>query len=190
MEGRAPALDERMLRAVGHPLRYRVLIALDEQIASPVQLARQLGEPLGRVGHHVRVLARLGAIELVSTRRRRGATEHFYKAVTRPWFDDEALVRLPAAVRRTLVGDTLRRISEDVLEADAAGGFDQLRAYVSRMQLPPLDDEAMRAVTAILDDAVERAVAVGREAAGRAGTDGEPTELVLLHFVRPSAGTG
>ena len=127
-ESRAPTLDDRMLRAVAHPLRFRVLVALGEEVSSPNQVAAEAGEPLGRVAHHVRLLARLGAIELVSTRPRRGATEHFYRAVTRPWFDDGTWAQLPLSTRRTLVGDTLRRIASDVSAGLESGAFDDLRA--------------------------------------------------------------
>lgn len=184
-DSRAPTLDDRMLRAVAHPLRFRVLVALGETVSSPNQLAHELGEPLGRVSHHVRLLARLGAIELVSTRPRRGATEHFYRAVTRPWFDDGTWARLPLSTRRTLVGDTLRRIAADVGVGLEAGAFDDARAYVSRTSLR-LDDAAREEVTAILDDATARVLAAQEAAQSRlsGGAGATPTELVLLHFGR------
>jgi DNA-binding transcriptional ArsR family regulator len=178
----AAALDDRMLRAVAHPLRFQILVALDEAVASPKQVAERLGEPIGRVAYHVQRLASLGAIELVSTRPRRGATEHFYRAVTRPWFDDDTWARLPLSTRRTLFGDTLRRIAEDVGDGVANGGFDHLRTYVGRMRLE-LDDEGMREVSAILDRAVGE-IAVAEAAAKARGAGGTPTELVLLHFGR------
>jgi DNA-binding transcriptional ArsR family regulator len=184
-EGRAPTLDDRMLRAVGHPLRFRVLVTLDEGVASPNQIAQKLGEPLGRVAHHVRLLAQLGAIELVSTRPRRGATEHFYRAVTRPWFDDGAWAKLPLSTRRTLVGDLLRRIAADVSASVEGGGFDHLLTYVSRTYLE-LDEAGMVEVSHILDETVERVLAVQDEAKARVGAGGEAsrTELVALHFGR------
>ena len=74
---------------------YRILLVLGERISSPRALARELEEPLGRVSHHVRVLAALGAIELVDTVQRRGAVEHFYRAIIRPIFDDEAWAQIP-----------------------------------------------------------------------------------------------
>jgi DNA-binding transcriptional ArsR family regulator len=174
-----------MLRAVGHPLRFRVLVTLDEGIASPNQIAQKLGEPLGRVAHHVRLLAQLGAIELVSTRPRRGATEHFYRAVTRPWFDDGAWAKLPLSTRRTLVGDLLRRIAADVGASVEGGGFDHLLTYVSRTYLE-LDEAGMVEVSRILDETVERVLAVQDEAKARVGAGGEAsrTELVALHFGR------
>lgn len=185
-EGRAPTLDDRMLRAVGHPLRFRVLATLDEGVASPNQIAQRLGEPLGRVAHHVRLLAQLGAIELVSTRPRRGATEHFYRAVTRPWFDEGAWAKLPLSTRQTLVGDMLRRIAADVGAAGEAGGFDHLLTYVSRTFLE-LDEAGMSEVSGILDDAVEHVLAAQERAKERiasGGGDALATELVALHFGR------
>src|SRR6476661_6362705 len=49
-------LDEALLRAISHPLRHRLLGMLDGRIASPNQLARELGLPLGRVSYHIRLL--------------------------------------------------------------------------------------------------------------------------------------
>ena len=71
---------------LAHPLRVRILDAIENASSvlrgrpsmSPVELHRELGEPLSGVSYHVTVLARLGAIELVDTAPRRGAVEHYY----------------------------------------------------------------------------------------------------------------
>lgn len=57
---------------------------LDAGEASPKELAFELGEKLGNVSYHVRILARLGLIELVRETPRRGAVEHHYRSVPRP----------------------------------------------------------------------------------------------------------
>lgn len=54
------------------------------QEASPKELATQLGEKLGNVSYHVRILVRLGLIELVRETPRRGAVEHHYRSAPRP----------------------------------------------------------------------------------------------------------
>ena len=104
----AGELDEALLKAISHPLRHRLLGLLDERVASPNELARELGLPLGRVSYHIRLLADLGAIELVRTEPRRGALEHFYRAVTRGWFSDDDWSRLPRAARRGAPGRAVR----------------------------------------------------------------------------------
>src|SRR3954464_12245118 len=100
-------LDEALLKAISHPLRHRLLGLLDDRIASPNELARELGLPLGRVRYHIRLLADRGAIELVRTEPRRGALEHFYRAVTRGWFSEEDWARLPRSARRRIGGQAV-----------------------------------------------------------------------------------
>src|ERR1700750_3401317 len=91
----AGELDEGLLKAISHPLRHRLLGMLDGRTASPNELARELGLPLGRVSYHIRLLHDLGAIELVGTEPRRGALEHFYPAVATAWFGEGDWARLP-----------------------------------------------------------------------------------------------
>ncbi len=76
--------DPRLLKALAHPLRARVLPLFTEEAVSPIQVARQLDADVRDIAYHVRVLRRLGYIELVETRRRRGALEHFYRAAEPP----------------------------------------------------------------------------------------------------------
>jgi DNA-binding transcriptional ArsR family regulator len=70
-------------RALAHPLRARALELLTRSPASPHELATSLHAPLTLVSYHVRMLARLGFIELVATTPRRGAVEHRYAARAR-----------------------------------------------------------------------------------------------------------
>ena len=64
---------------MAHPLRARILAALDGQELSPVELARVLDASLGVVSYHVRVLADAGVVELARTTARRGAIQHHYR---------------------------------------------------------------------------------------------------------------
>jgi DNA-binding transcriptional ArsR family regulator len=179
--------DERLLKAIAHPLRQRILAAIDEHgPISPNAVAQRLGQPLGRVSHHVRVLARLGAIEPTRTARRRGAVEHYYVARVTPWFDDAAWARLPLTVRRALFAHPLQRLLADVTAAAKGTGFDHPRAHASYTALE-LDDEGMAALADLLTETLQRAQAI--EAAARERTAGSGaqrrTELGIVHFERP-----
>lgn len=55
----------------------RIALSTGEQI-SPVEVADQLGEALGKIGYHVRVLERTEALRLVGSEPVRGAMKHFY----------------------------------------------------------------------------------------------------------------
>src|SRR3954451_18880830 len=128
-------LDEALLRAISHPLRHRLLGMLDGRTASPNQLARGLDLPLGRVSYHIRLLHDLGAIELVSTEPRRGALEHFYRAVTTVWFSEADWQKLPRSARRGILGQNLQHIFASVTAAADDGGFDNPSSVVLRAPL-------------------------------------------------------
>jgi len=67
-------------RALGHPLRARLLSELAEREASPAELARDLNESLGVVAYHVRALVSAGLLDLVRRTFIRGAVQHHYRA--------------------------------------------------------------------------------------------------------------
>jgi DNA-binding transcriptional ArsR family regulator len=94
-QSKQATIDRRLIKALGHPVRVRALEILNERVASPSELAKELAEPLGNVAYHVKILEENDAIELVRTAPVRGALEHFYRARIQPWFsalelDDEA----------------------------------------------------------------------------------------------------
>ena len=75
-----PDGDQRLLRALAHPLRAKALPLFTEGAISPIQVAKLLDVDVSHLAYHIRVLRKLGFIELVETRQRRGALEHFYRA--------------------------------------------------------------------------------------------------------------
>jgi DNA-binding transcriptional ArsR family regulator len=70
--------DPDVVAAALSPARRAVLAALDEP-RSATEIARRLGLPRQQVGYHVRELERLGLVELVDERRRRGFTERILR---------------------------------------------------------------------------------------------------------------
>jgi DNA-binding transcriptional ArsR family regulator len=179
-------LDEGLLKAISHPLRHRLLSMLDGRTASPNELARELGMPLGRVSYHIRLLADLGAIELVDTQPRRGALEHFYRAVTSAWFGEGDWARLPRTARRGILGHNLQQIFDWVSAAAEDGGFEHPASEVLRTTLT-LDEQGRQEVSRIAREALERAREINAEAARRHSDGDEPlvtTELTILQFER------
>ena len=92
--------DQRLVKAIGHPVRAEALAILNARAASPNQIARELGLDVGNVSYHVSELARQGCVELVDTRQRRGA--------------DRALLprHRPALPRRRVLGEAERQRQE------------------------------------------------------------------------------
>ena len=180
----ASTIDTKLMKALAHPLRQRILIGLSERVASPSELAEELGEPLGNVSYHVRMLVDLKCIELVSTTPRRGALEHHYKAVVKPMFDDATYATFPSATKRALMGDILKEIWQDVGAAADAGTFEDDQVHVSRVPLT-LDEQGWAELSELLVDVVDRSQEIKSQSAARLAKSGEAgTESVLgmLHF--------
>jgi DNA-binding transcriptional ArsR family regulator len=77
-------IDEpERLRALGDVTRGRVLALLNQRAASTTELAAALGIPKGTVGHHLKVLEKVGLIRVVRTRKVRALTERYYGRVAR-----------------------------------------------------------------------------------------------------------
>ena len=71
--------DPAQFKALGHPLRHRLLIALRQRPATLAQLAAALGAAKGTVGYHVKVLQDAGLLRIARERRVRGGTEQYYE---------------------------------------------------------------------------------------------------------------
>ena len=74
------AQASELYRALSHPVRLQVLERICEGPTSPSELSRKLGEPIGNVSYHVRVLRDGDWIVLAGERPVRGALEHIYEA--------------------------------------------------------------------------------------------------------------
>jgi DNA-binding transcriptional ArsR family regulator len=180
--------DPRYVKALAHPLRIRILAMLADRVASPVQLAGHLDATLGTVAYHVRTLHGLGLVELVDTRQRRGATEHYYRAREHPRFPDDAWAGLAPVAKQRMLSAILQQIGQYVAGSAAAGGFDHADAHMTRMSLR-LDDRGFKQLAAAsrkwLREAerIEEAAAARLDGASSGDSDG-PIEggVVVMVF--------
>ncbi|HEX7060280.1 MAG TPA: winged helix-turn-helix domain-containing protein [Solirubrobacterales bacterium] len=183
------AVDPRLIRALGHPLRQRILHALGEEVASPSELSRKLGARLGNVSYHVKILFECQAIELVKTAPVRGAVEHFYRATIRPYFTDGHWSDMPLTTRRALFDDNLQEIWSHLVAAACSGGLDDEQCHISWVGME-LDQQAYDEMTEQLKLTLERAIDLQAEAAARLAKlspeerDSHRTELAIMHFHR------
>jgi DNA-binding transcriptional ArsR family regulator len=182
-------VDQRLAKALSHPLRARIFAILNEQVASPNEIAEMLGERLPNVSYHARVLVDLECIELVRTAQRRGAIEHYYRAVRRPFFTDSEWRRLPRSGRQAVVDAGLQVIWDDVAEAIEAGTF-QARPDIHMSRTPVVVDEQgwgelRDALAGLLDEADGIVRRSGERLAG-ADEGGIHARVVVMHFEAPS----
>ncbi len=182
-------VDPRVAKALAHPLRAHVLAILNERVSSPNQMAEALGEPLGNVSYHVKALLELQCIELVSTTPRRGAVEHFYRAIERPYFSERDWSRLPRSLRTAISDVGLQLIWDDVADAIEGGTFDaRVDRHLSRYPLV-LDERGWEELGELLTGLFERTVEIESESAARlaeSGEEGVSSKLAVLLFESPS----
>jgi DNA-binding transcriptional ArsR family regulator len=174
--------DPRYLKALAHPLRIRILAILDEVPASPVQVAERVDASLGTVAYHFRTLSNLGLIKLVATHQRRGATEHVYKAVEHPRFDDESWDALGPVAKQRLLGAMLRQIGEYANRSAAAGGFDRADAHVTRTAFT-LDERGWSQLAQATKKWLAEADRIEQAAKKRLAKDGQHPETLNVGLV-------
>lgn len=186
-------LESNIVKALSHPLRMRILTRLNEGVASPNEMAKEFDESLPLVSYHVRILRELECIELVRTTPRRGAIEHHYRALTRPFLDDEDWSALPPSARKAVSNTVLSKALSDVRNAVATGSFDERPdRHLSYAPLL-LDEEGWNELTRRLDDVLQWAIEEQANAAGRlqdaeSGGAEMNARLTLLAYPAPAPG--
>jgi len=160
---RPEVIDQRLIRALAHPLRIRILEALTERVASPIKLSDDLDAGLSHVAYHTRALDKCGCLELVDTAQRRGATEHFYKASPHSFIGDRIWRRVPRALLGGVSGATLQSFMDRAVAALEAGTIDGREDTTLCWSPVLLDQQGWNEVTATMRGTVDRVLEIQDE---------------------------
>lgn len=178
-------LDQRLIKALAHPLRADILAVLNERVASPNELAKGFGEGLSQVSYHVKVLHECECLELVKTEPRRGAVEHYYRATARAFLSDGDWERLPEVARSGLSASLVRGAVEDAMAALREGTFEaRSDRHVSWTPLI-VDEEGWKDLATLLAETLEGVLDIQTRSAGRlAETSGEgiPAAVTMIGY--------
>jgi DNA-binding transcriptional ArsR family regulator len=166
--------------------RQLLLFEYSTEELSPSKVADKLGLPLNLVAYHTKVLVDAGFVELVGTRRVRGAVEHTYRTVEGRYISDEEWAILPPKVRRALSRLLVDAMSRDAHRSLDNGGMDRASTHLSRSFLQ-LDARAREELAALLYSMMDEVERIEADARARAGPT-EPVELQLLAFDGSSDG--
>ena len=180
--------DPKLVRAYAHPLRIQILGLLDNRVASPREIAAELGTPLSNTSYHVRQLASLGLVELVKRTARRGAIEHHYTAKVRPTITDEGWAQLSDIMKRAVVDGWLQQAIAHVVAAAEEGGFHRDDAHHSRTA-GRLDEKGWKTISRELARTLKRVEQAVEESEARLAqkphVESLDATVVLMQFVGP-----
>jgi hypothetical protein len=171
-------IDECVGKALSNSFRQQILWIINEGAVSPSEIAKELGETLNKVCHHIGVLKRAKCIELAFTRTVGNRVQHFYKANSRAFLDDVEWPSVPDSLKGGLRATLLRNVLDDAIQAVVDGTYDSIESVPAHMSWTPmiLDTRGWEELTEILERALLGAVAVQEStkerlaASGKAGT--------------------
>lgn len=182
-------IDQELIKALAHPLRIRILEELQERTASPSVLAEETGESLGLISYHANMLVKFGCLELIETRPRRGALEHFFRATPRSFIGHQDWRAVPRSVRGAVTAAAAGSFVEKASAAAAAGTIDARDDTTFNWMPMRVDETGWREVAEILDTALKHLMAVHDRSAKRlGGAAGIPVVVGLAGF-EASGGT-
>ncbi|MGH7486054.1 MAG: helix-turn-helix domain-containing protein [bacterium] len=191
MTAKPPTLvNPRLASAMSHPTRLRTLRVLTEREATPREIAAEIGEPLNNVAYHIKVLKRLGCIELVRINQTRGGrvAEHVYKGTQRPYWDPSDLEQLDDAEKLNVIAGVMQHVSEDIATAMAQGTFyEHDDNHLSRTPMV-VDEEGWNEVVELLSDSLDRLLII-QERVNERGASADETKfakVAILHFESPA----
>lgn len=141
-ETSSTSVDQRVVKALGHGLRVEILAILNDRMASPSELAKELDEGLSQVSYHVKVLKDFDMIEMVKTEPRRGAVEHYYKASEKVFISSEELKLMPKSAQAGVWAPVIADIERDVSTSLETGTFAKRPDFVVGRDAKTLDGQA------------------------------------------------
>lgn len=190
-KGQRRSIEEAVAFAVGHRIRIDALSILNEGTASPNEIAKTIGEGVSKVGHHVKELFDSGCIEFVGTEQRRGATEHFYRAIARPFISDDEARELPEETKREFAALILQAIMAEGLASLRAGKMDADEDIWMSWRSVNLDEQGRREVADEQAASYARIEEIEAKCAARlveSDETGTSTVVAAMGFERSRAG--
>jgi len=184
-KGKSNGVDQRLVKALAHPLRVEILVILNERMASPNELSKELEEGLSQVSYHVKVLKDFECIEMVKTEPRRGAVEHYYRATSRAYLTDRDWRTLPDSMKPGVSSSAVQMILDDVVGAMNGGTFDSRDDRHVSWTPGVVDEQGWNESVDLVNETLERVIKIHAASAKRLAKskeEGIPTTAVFMNY--------
>lgn len=185
------SIKEKLMKAMAHPMRVRILAYMNDRPWSPNEISEELAEGLSQVSYHVKVLKDFELIEMTKLEPRRGAVEHYYRAIKRAYVPSSVTKQFPKSSQRMMFVDTMEDANQDIVSSLESGRFDDRSDYHVGYTPVDLDDEGRKEAVALsdkyVDDFLEIESRSAERRAKRKGKDADasdhiPTSSVVIVF--------
>lgn len=184
-KSKSTGVDQRLVKALAHPLRVEILTILNERMASPNELSKELEEGLSQVSYHVKVLKDFECIEMVKTEPRRGAVEHYYRATSRAYLTDRDWRALPDSIKPGMSAAGLKMIIDDVVGAINGGSFTAREDVHVSWTPGVVDEQGWDESVGLVNETLEQLIKIHQSSAKRLAKSGEtgiPATAVLMNY--------
>ncbi|MDX6633910.1 MAG: hypothetical protein QOF06_113 [Solirubrobacterales bacterium] len=184
----------RLAKVLSNPLSLKIVKELNLREMSASSFYEEFGGAarLSDVNRRFKVLAEDGWLVKVREEtggRRRGATEHFYRALGPATFETDTWSEVPEAIRATFSWRVFEQLAEQVREAMDAGSFDARPGRHHTWMPLILDEVGWRQVIAAVDAAfhdLEPLQAASKQRLANTGEEPIIATVYLAAFESPA----
>jgi DNA-binding transcriptional ArsR family regulator len=170
------SIEEVVTYTVGHRIRVQILVLLTEGTTyTHSEISEIIGEPMNKVGNHLRELLDAGSIEVAEVRRHRNFTQHVYRAVETPYYSDEDIAAMTPQQRQVTYGLVIQSLMAEIMASFWAGKIrDAPRSWIASNWLN-LDSQGRQDIADEQERSWERLEEIEAESINRVAASGEKT---------------
>lgn len=116
--------DLEQIKAISQQYRLDIIDAFDNEPKTAKQIAEVLDEPHGRVNYHIKMLEKVGILELVEEVSKLGVVEKYYCPVAYKILIDSSAVTID-----DLMNDTISKVSIALFESVAKDFYESIELF-------------------------------------------------------------
>lgn len=178
----------KLLKALGHELRFEILAILNQQTAGPLELHRRLGEDLRTVSYHLNVLRECDCVEQVGAQTGDQSIERLYRATEPSLLSAEQMAEIPADHKERITDRWIGHVFEALSKAQEEGTLDDRDdRHLSTTPLA-LDERGWSELMKASDEFLDCVLEIRESSARRLEDDGEagiPAMATIMSYEMP-----
>ncbi len=107
--------DLEQIKALSSPYRISIIEAFNGEAATAKHISSKIGEPHSKVNYHIKLLAKVGLLELVKESPKYGVIEKYYQPIAKSFVIDSKITNIGDEVDK-FKSAVFDRINKDFIE--------------------------------------------------------------------------